>query len=222
MRNFSDLLKVIVLTSPSTSPKYISTLLPVDYTNNAKLDEELTEIASLSGNDIIKHDGKFYKASKYRDALNIALEKIDASEIDPRQLSYEEQLGTSDILGPTVTQIPISKDVKDDVDITDLASLEAILVDAKKNIELIDNYILGLVTGRDFTEFSLSRSDNKFIKLAEDTTEEENKEVVRNYYNELYDHDPNYGNIMTEPEDYRDKLTTEAESSSKPVRFKKV
>jgi hypothetical protein len=178
------------------------------------LNEELTEIASLSGNDIIKHNGKFYKASKYRDALNITLGKITTDEIDPRQLSYEDVLDTA--------SIPLSKDVKDDVDVTDLASLEAILVDAKKNIELIDNYILGLVTGRDFTEFSLSRSENKFIKLAEDTAEEENKEVVRNYFNELYDHDPNYGNVMTEPEDYRDKLTTEADSYSKPVRFKKV
>lgn len=215
MSTFSDQLSIIEVTpTPSVAPKYNSKLLPVDYTNTTKLDEELTEIASLSGNDIIKHNGKFYKASKYRDALNIALGKITADEIDPRQYSYEDVLGTY--------TIPISKDVKDDVDITDLASLEAILVDAKKNMELIDNYILGLVTGRDFTEFSLSRSNNKFIKLAEDTTEEENKEVVRNYYNELYDHDPNYGNVMTDPEDYRDKLTTEADSSSKPVRFKKV
>jgi len=215
MSTFSDQLSIIEVTpTPSVAPKYNSKLLPVDYTNNTKLDEELTEIASLSGNDIIKHNGKFYKASKYRDALNIALGKIKADEIDPRQYSYEDVLGTY--------TIPISKDVKDDVDITDLASLEAILVDAKKNMELIDNYILGLVTGRDFTEFSLSRSNNKFIKLAEDTTEEENEEVVRNYYNELYDHDPNYGNVMTDPEDYRDKLTTEADSSSKPVRFKKV
>ena len=215
MSTFLDQLKEIELPSPPpTSPKYNSKLLPVDYSNDAKLDEELTEIASLSGNDIIKHNGKFYKASKYRDALNIVLGKILADDIDPRQLSYEEILGTY--------SIPLSKDVKDDVDITDLASLEAILVDAKKNMELIDNYILGIVTGRDFTEFRLSRTYNKFIKLAEDTTEEENKEVVRNYFNELYDHDPNYGNVMTEPEDYRDKLTTEAESSSKPVRFKKV
>jgi hypothetical protein len=215
MSTFSDQLSIIELTStPPTSPKYNSKLLPVDYANIVKLDEELTEIASLSGNDIIKHNGKFYKASKYRDALNISLGKITTDEIDPRQLSYEDVLDTA--------SIPLSKDVKDDVDVTDLASLEAILVDAKKNIELIDNYILGLVTGRDFTEFSLSRSENKFIKLAEDTTEEENKEVVRNYFNELYDHDPNYGNVMTEPEDYRDKLTIEADSSSKPVRFKKV
>lgn len=215
MSTFSDQLSIIEVTpTPSVAPKYNSKLLPVDYANDTKLDEELTEIASLSGNDIIKHNGKFYKASKYRDALNIALGKITADEIDPRQYSYEDVLGTY--------TIPISKDVKDDVDITDLASLEAILVDAKKNMELIDNYILGLVTGRDFTEFSLSRSNNKFIKLAEDTTEEENKEVVRNYYNELYDHDPNYGNVMTDPEDYRDKLTSEADSSSKPVRFKKV
>jgi hypothetical protein len=215
MSTFSDQLSIIELTStPPTSPKYNSKLLPVDYANNVKLDEELTEIASLSGNDIIKHNGKFYKASKYRDALNITLGKITTDEIDPRQLSYEDVLDTA--------SIPLSKDVKDDVDVTDLASLEAILVDAKKNIELIDNYILGLVTGRDFTEFSLSRSENKFIKLAEDTAEEENKEVVRNYFNELYDHDPNYGNVMTEPEDYRDKLTTEADSSSKPVKFKKV
>ena len=215
MSTFSDQLNIIALTStPPTSPKYNSKLLPVDYANNVKLDEELTEIASLSGNDIIKHNGKLYKASKYRDAINITLGNIDTDEIDPRQLSYEDVLDT--------TSIPLSKDVKDDVDVTDLASLEAILVDAKKNIELIDNYILGLVTGRDFTEFSLSRSENKFIKLAEDTAEEENKEVVRDYFNELYDHDPNYGNVMTEPEDYRDKLTTEADSYSKPVRFKKV
>jgi len=219
MSTFSDQLNIIALTStPPTSPKYNSKLLPVDYNNNVKLNEELTEIASLSGNDIIKHNGKLYKASKYRDAINITLGNIDTDEIDPRQLSYEDVLDT--------TSIPLSKDVKDDVDVTDLASLEAILVDAKKNIELIDNYILGLVTGRDFTEFSLSRSENKFIKLAEDTAEEENKEenkeVVRNYFNELYDHDPNYGNVMTEPEDYRDKLTTEADSYSKPVRFKKV
>jgi hypothetical protein len=215
MSTFSDQLNIIALTStPPTSPKYNSKLLPVDYNNNVKLNEELTEIASLSGNDIIKHNGKLYKASKYRDAINITLGNIDTDEIDPRQLSYEDVLDT--------TSIPLSKDVKDDVDVTDLASLEAILVDAKKNIELIDNYILGLVTGRDFTEFSLSRSENKFIKLAEDTAEEENKELVRNYFNELYDHDPNYGNVMTEPEDYRDKLTTEADSYSKPVRFKKV
>jgi hypothetical protein len=216
MSTFSDQLSIIELAStpPPPSPKYNSKLLPVDYTNDVKLNEELTEIASLSGNDIIKHNGKFYKASKYRDALNITLGKITTDEIDPRQLSYEDVLD--------IASIPLSKDVKDDVDVTDLASLEAILVDAKKNIELIDNYILGLVTGRDFTEFSLSRSENKFIKLAEDTAEEENKEVVRNYFNELYDHDPNYGNVMTEPEDYRDKLTTEADSYSKPVRFKKV
>jgi hypothetical protein len=215
MSKFSDQLsKIEVTPTPSVAPKYNSKLLPLDYNINSELEEELAEIASLSGNDIIKHNGKYYKAFKYRDALNIALGKINASEIDLRQVSNEELLDTSNI--------PISDDVKDDVDITDLASLEGILVDAKKNMELIDNYILGLVTGRDFTEFSLSRSSNKFIKLAEDTTEEENKEVVRNYYNELYDHDPNYGNVMTEPEDYRDKLTTEAESSSKPVRFKKV
>jgi hypothetical protein len=215
MSKFSDQLsKIEVTPTPSVAPKYNSKLLPLDYNINSELEEELAEIASLSGNDIIKHNGKYYKAFKYRDALNIALGKINASEIDLRQVSNEELLDTSNI--------PISDDVKDDVDITDLASLEGILVDAKKNMELIDNYILGLVTGRDFTEFSLSRSSNKFIKLAEDTTEEENKEVVRNYYNELYDHDPNYGNVMTEPEDYRDKLTTEAESSSKPVRFRKV
>ena len=217
MSKFSDQLLKIKLPTPipASQVKFTSKLPVSDYGDDAKLNKELTEIATLSSNDIIKAtDGNFYRAFNYRDALSIAIGLNKATDIDPRQLSYEEYLDTS--------SIPISKDAKDDVDITDLASLEAILVDAKKNIELIDNYILGLVTGRDFTEFSLSRSDNKFIKLAEDTTEEENKEVVRNYYNELYDHDPNYGNVMTEPEDYRDKLTTEADSSSKHVRFKKV
>jgi hypothetical protein len=221
MSKFSDALSSIEerVAPNSNLVKYTSDLQNADLSNNAKLQLELEKVSSLSGNDFVKLSGKYYRVTKYKDALEIALGKQNTSDgtakgINDKFLNYEEYLNVA----PT----PISESVKDDVDITDLASLEAILVDAKKNLELIDDYILGLVTGRDFTQFSLSRSENKFVKLAEDTTEEENKEVVRNYFNELYDHDPNYGNVMTKPEDYRDKLTTEADSSSKPVRFKKV
>ena len=219
MSKFADaLLSIEERIAPNSNlVKYTSNLQNVDLSNDAKLQLELEKVSGLSGNDFVKLSGKYYRASKYKDALEIALGKQDTSkgtaqDINKKFLTYEEYLN----IAPT----PISESVKDDVDITDLASLDAILVDAKKNLELIDDYILGLVTGRDFTQFSLQRSNNKFIKLANEETEE-NLEVVKDYYNELYDNDPNYGNVLVHPEEYHDKLTTEAKTENQS-KFKKV
>jgi hypothetical protein len=215
---FSDALSSIEETGAPNSNlvKHNSKLQSGDLSDNDKLQSELNVISGLSGNDFVKLLGKYYRIAKYKEALEIALgiQNIDG-DINKKFYSYEDYLD----IKPT----PISQSVKDDVDITDLASLEAILVDAKKNLELIDDYILGLVTGRDFTQFSLSRSDNKFIKLANDTSKEteENLEVVKDYYNELYDNDPNYGNVLVHPEKYHDKLTTEAKTENQ-AKFKKV
>ena len=213
--NFSNALSSIVErgTPNSNLVKYTSNLQNVDLSNDAKLQLELEKVSGLSGNDFVKLSGKYYRVAKYKEALEIALGKqnIDG-DINKKYYGYEEYLD----IDPT----PISESVKDDVDITDLASLDAILVDAKKNLELIDDYILGLVTGRDFTQFSLQRSNNKFIKLANEETEE-NLEVVKDYYNELYDNDPNYGNVLVHPEEYHDKLTTEAKTENQS-KFKKV
>lgn len=216
--NFFDALSSIEETGTPNSNlvKHNSKLQSGDLSDNDKLQSELNVISGLSGNDFVKLLGKYYRIAKYKEALEIALgiQNVDG-DINKKFINYEDYLD----IDPT----PISESVKDDVDITDLASLEAILVDAKKNIELIDDYILGLVTGRDFTQFSLNRSDNKFIKLANDTSDEteDNLEVVKDYYNDLYDNDPNYGNVLVHPEKYHDKLTTEAKTENK-VKFKKV
>jgi hypothetical protein len=216
--NFSNALSSIVErgTPNSNLVKYTSNLQNADLTDDSKLQLELDKVSSLSANDFVKLSGKYYRVAKYKEALEIALGKqnIDG-DINKKYYGYEEYLN----IDPT----PISESVKDDVDITDLASLDAILVDAKKNLELIDDYILGLVTGRDFTQFSLQRSNNKFIKLANEASEEteENLEVVKDYYNELYDNDPNYGNVLVHPEEYHDKLTTEAKTENQS-KFKKV
>jgi len=216
--NFSDALsKIVEIGTPNSSlVKHNSKLQAGDLSDNDKLQSELDVISALSGNDFVKLLGKYYRIAKYKEALEIALgiQNVDG-DINKKFINYEDYLD----IDPT----PISESVKDDVDITDLSSLEAILVDAKKNLELIDDYILGLVTGRDFTQFSLSRSDNKFIKLANDTSKEteENLEVVKDYYNELYDNNPNYGNVLVHPEKYHDKLTTEAKTENQ-AKFKKI
>ncbi len=221
MSNFSDALSKIESSAPNQNLiKYKSDLSISDYSDKQKLQLEYDKVSSKSGNDYVLLNGKTYKISKYLEALQIALGVQNtadgtASDINTKDIDYDTYLN----IKPT----PISESLKDDVDITDLASLEAILVDAKKNIELIDDYILGLVTGRDFTQFSLQRSNNKFIKLANDTSDEteENLEVVKDYYNDLYDNDPNYGNVLVHPEKYHDKLTTEAKTENQS-KFKKV
>ena len=193
-------------------------------TDKDKLNKELSLIQSLSSNDFIKIDGSSYRQVNYENALKIALGLKDEITEDQRFYGYGEYTDINSQLG---TNIDISESVKDDTDITDLASLEAIKVDAQKNLELIDDYILGLVTGRDFKEFSLNRTNNMFIKIADTPSEKEVIEPVREYFNELYEDSegsPNVGDLYVEPEKHRGELSTEVDNKKSVYvpKFKKV
>jgi hypothetical protein len=132
--NFSDALSSIeeTIAPNSNLVKYTSNLQNADLADDSKLQLELEKVSSLSGNDFVKLLGKYYKIAKYKDALKIALGKqnIDGN-INNKFLTYEEYLN----IAPT----PISESVKDDVDISDLASLDNIPEDIVENWNLKEN-----------------------------------------------------------------------------------
>ena len=193
-------------------------------TDPQKLKDELDKVRNLSSNDYVEISGKYYQVAYYENALRAALGEGPEIPDDPKAYSIPEYL---DVTSQSGVGLTISKSIKDDTDITDLASLEAIKIDAQKNIELIDDYILGLVTGRDFKEFSLNRTNNMFIKIADTPSEKEVIEPVREYFNELYEDSegsPNVGDLYVEPEKHRGELSTEVDNKKSVYvpKFKKV
>ena len=102
-----------------------------------------------------------------------------------------------------------------------LAAVEALIRETKKNKAALDAYWMRLLSNKGFSK--LSNSD-LFIKTADDMDKEADK-VTRKYYNDLYDDSegsPNYGDILEHPEDYHHTLTTEASQKPKSQRFKKI
>ncbi len=102
-----------------------------------------------------------------------------------------------------------------------LAAVQALIRDVKKNRAVLDAYWMRLLSNKGFSKLSNS---SLFIKTADDMDKEADK-VTRKYYNDLYDDSegsPNYGDILEHPEDYHHTLTTEASQKPKSQRFKKV
>ena len=106
----------------------------------------------------------------------------------------------------------------------DLASLERQIVERENNLIDIDTYMMQLVTGKEGAQLNLSHTNAKFIKIADQPSEEEILEPVKDYFNKLYQDtpgSPDMGDLYTHPEKHRNELSTEAEVKSDKPKFKK-
>jgi hypothetical protein len=108
----------------------------------------------------------------------------------------------------------------------DLESLERLIRQRQENIADLEGYIFGLVTGTDeFTPYApnVAHTNAKFVKTAEELIKEAD-EVIEDYYNELYDGDPNFGTALEHFEENRNKSTediTKHSSNKKFYKFRK-
>lgn len=106
----------------------------------------------------------------------------------------------------------------------DLASLERQMVERENNLIDIDSYMMQLVTGKEGAQLNLSHTNAKFIKVADQPTEEEVLEPVKDYFNKLYQDtpgSPDMGDLYTHPEKHRNELSTEAQVKTDKPKFKK-
>lgn len=108
----------------------------------------------------------------------------------------------------------------------DLESLERLIRQRQENIADLEGYIFGLVTGTDeFTPYApnVAHTNAKFVKTAEELIKEAD-EVIEDYYNELYDGDPNFGTALEHFEENRNKTTEDISkhsSNKKLYKFRK-
>ncbi len=93
---------------------------------------------------------------------------------------------------------PEDSETENDLAQQETASIQAQITELETNIEELDTFILELLSGKPIRDYKIG-SNNKFIKVADE--HEENKEEVRQYFNDLYEEtpgSPDYGDEMTE------------------------
>jgi len=186
------------VSSPSTMT---SDLSAEDFKyNNGKILKELDKLKNPNNaSKIIRgFDGKNYTVEDYIKTLKN--QAFQVSKIGPKVEATP---------GIELEDIPQSEESKQTFLEQEMASLQTAILEAESNVEVIDTYILGLLTGKDFTEFKLG-NNMKFVKIAKDEKldkfrKEEILKPVEDYFNELLDDSfgsPNYGTDMTHtPED---------------------
>jgi hypothetical protein len=184
------------IATPVSTPNTITSDLTPDHFkfNNGRILKEIDKLKNQPGVIIRGFDGKNYKVEDYIKML-------------------QGQAYTLSTVGPNVEQspgielesIPQSEESKQTFLEQEIASLQGQILEAENNLELIDTYVLELLTGKEFREFRPANNNNKFIKLSEKETtktfeEEEVLEPVKDYFNDLYEEtpgSPNMGDYMT-------------------------
>jgi hypothetical protein len=183
--------------TPVSAPSTMTSDLTPEFFkfNNEKILKEIDKLKNQDPSAVIKgFDRKNYKVEDYIKML-------------------QGQAYTISTVGPNVEQspgielesIPQSEESKQTFLEQEIASLQGQILEAENNLELIDTYILELLTGKEFREFRPANNNNKFIKLSEKETtkkfeEEEVLEPVKDYFNDLYEDtpgSPNMGDYMT-------------------------
>ena len=197
--------------TPVSSPSTMTSDLSRDdfKYNNGKILKELDKLKNKNPSSVIQgYDGNNYKVEDYMKTLQN--QAFQVSKIGPKVESAP---------GIELQDIPESEESKQTFLEQEMASLQSQILEAESNVELIDTYVLGLLTGKDFTEFKLG-NNMKFIKVAKDQKlekfrKEEVLEPVQKYFDELFEEtpgSPNYGTEMTH--------TPEELETKKASRFK--
>jgi hypothetical protein len=165
----------------------------------------------------VKFDNKNYKLDKFLQLLK--QQKEDLIEKKNVKQMYDTSLFHN--IGGKNVDVSTS-DSREGLK-RDQAALAKQIQNLEEDLARIDLYVVSLLSGED-AKLSLQHTNAKFIKIADQPTEEEVLEPVEEYFDKLYDEtpgSPNYGKLMTHPEKHRNELSTEASTQTSKPKFKK-
>jgi hypothetical protein len=165
----------------------------------------------------VKFDNKNYKLDKFLQLLK--QQKEDLIEKKNVKQMYDTSLFHN--IGGKNVDVSTS-DSREGLK-RDQAALAKQIQNLEEDLARIDLYVVSLLSGED-AKLSLQHTNAKFIKIADQPTEEEVLEPVEEYFDKLYDEtpgSPNYGKLMTYPEKHRNELSTEASTQTSKPKFKK-
>jgi len=209
----------IKISAPNYTIKFVKN--SADFDDIEKIEKELAEIATLFPTDSQKRAtnvtflGRTYDVFTFVQKLQDKVEEIKNKQI--KDLYNSTLFGGINYLNadPEIAQDQLQKD---------LASLERQIVERENNLIDIDTYMMQLVTGKEGAQLNISHTNAKFVKIADQPTEEEVLEPVKDYFNKLYEDtpgSPDMGDLYTHPEKHRNELSTEAQVKSDKPKFKK-
>jgi hypothetical protein len=165
----------------------------------------------------VKFDNKNYKLDKFLQLLK--QQKEDLIEKKNVKQMYDTSLFHN--IGGKNVDVSTS-DSREGLK-RDQAALAKQIQNLEEDLARIDLYVVSLLSGED-AKLSLQHTNAKFIKIADQPTEEEVLEPVEEYFDKLYDEtpgSPNYGKLMTHPEKHRNELSIEASTQTSKPKFKK-
>jgi len=166
----------------------------------------------------VKFDNKNYKLDKFLQLLK--QQKEDLIEKKNVKQMYDTSLFHN--IGGKNVDVSTS-DSREGLK-RDQAALAKQIQNLEEDLARIDLYVVSLLSGED-AKLSLQHTNAKFIKIADQPTEEEVLEPVEEYFDKLYDEtpgSPNYGKLMTHPEKHRNELSIEASTQTSKPKFKKI
>lgn len=166
----------------------------------------------------VKFDNKNYKLDKFLQLLK--QQKEDLIEKKNVKQMYDTSLFHN--IGGKNVDVSTS-DSREGLK-RDQAALAKQIQNLEEDLARIDLYVVSLLSGED-AKLSLQHTNAKFIKIADQPTEEEVLEPVEEYFDKLYNEtpgSPNYGKLMTHPEKHRNELSIEASTQTSKPKFKKI
>lgn len=185
--------------------------------------ERLQKIVPINQKTIINTHNEETEVSKFKNNLKTQLQNLKS------KLEYQDLETSSSIMGSSGRMLGVnpSENLSEATGRRDLESLERLIRARQENIADLEAYIFGLLTGVDqFSAFApnIAHTNAKFVKIADQPSEEEVLEPVEEYFDKLYDDtpgSPNMGKLYTHPEKHRNELSTEASTENSKPKFRK-
>ena len=205
-----------------TNPEYTTKLTKADLTNISKIDQEIKDIESKfplhkQVSTKVNFDNKEQTLDEFLKTLKQS--KFEAAETKDIKSGYDSFL-FHNIGGENVD---VSTEEGQDLIKRKLAAIEKQIQIQEETLAQIDNYVVSLIVGESAT-LNIAHTNAKFVKIADQPTEEEVLKPVEEYYDELYDDtpgSPNMGKLYTHPEKHRNELSTEASTQTSSPKFRK-
>lgn len=204
-------------------PEYITTLSKSDFDKNeSKIDQEIKNIEKKyplhqQAEVKVSFDNK---EQNIEDFLKL-LKQQKADLLEKKNISslYDNSL-FQNIGGKNVD---VSTEEGRESLKREIAALEKQIQVREQTLAEIDNYVVTLLTG-EMGQLNIAHTNAKFVKIADQPTEEEVLKPVEKYFDDLYNNtpgSPNMGKLYTHPEKHRNELSTEAQVGNSKPKFKK-
>lgn len=203
--------------------EYLTSLTKQDFdTDPIKIQKEIDKInRSYSPNELlsvnVKFDNKTYTLEKFLAFLK--QQKFDIEEKKSIKKEYDSFL-FHNIGGKNVD---VSSEEGRNQIKREIAAIDKQIQIQEETLAQIDNFVVTALTG-ELGNLNIAHTNAKFVKKADQPSEEEILKPVEEYFDNLYEEtpgSPNMGKLYTHPEKHRNQLSTEASSENTKPKFKK-